>query len=66
MCNPNLVPNFIEKNIFTKEDLSILNLDLKRIEIDQSNYRKLIEHLYSWVIYFDFFERFLFSDKIFQ
>ena len=59
--------NFLEyffKKIFNENDFKIMNLNPMKLTINDETYKKLIEHLCSWMIYFNFFEKTLFKNLL--
>ena len=60
------IGNFFETKIFNSDDLKILNFNPKKLIIDEVQYKTLIEHLCSWILYFYFFDKTLFSDNNFK
>lgn len=60
------VANFFETKIFSSDDLKILNFNPQKLIVDEVQYKTLIEHLCSWILYFYFFDKTLFSDNNFK
>ena len=61
-----IVVKFLEKKIFNQDYLEILKFEPKKLILDENQYKILIEHLCSWILYFYFFEKTLFSDDNFK
>jgi hypothetical protein len=52
------------KKIFNETDFKIMNLNPMKLTINDETYQKLIEHLCSWMIYLNFFEKTLFKNLL--
>ena len=61
--NSKYLGNFFKK-IFNENDFKIMNLNPMKLTINDETYKKLIEHLCSWMIYFNFFEKTLFKNLL--
>ena len=61
--NSNYLQYFFKK-IFNENDFKIMNLNPMKLTINDESYKKLIEHLCSWIIYCHFFEKTLFKNLL--